>query len=479
MNIRSLPLLGAFIVLMLSTSGCTNFLGVIPKGQKIPKTLEDYNAFIRNNFSYHYYDSDQLYILMGDVFQTPTAVSSPSLTRTHYLADESVKRVDVMGGVDKQPYFGGYEGIFAWNLIIEEGSIVTDGTVEERNRLIAQARVLRAMHYFYLTNYYADQYSQSTRENLSVPLVTSPTVDAPSPQVTLEEMYGFLIEDLQQALREGLPTRSESILHPNLATGYGMLARVYLSMGNYEQALHYSSLALEQNDRLYDWIGYYMNDRARFDDPKNYVSRVNGNPETDNVENYIYGYGSTRGWMGLRSLSYAISTDRAALFEPGDTRLLTHWKFRTSAKGYSCYVGIYSVEMNRGGVRAPEMYYIKAECLARKGDAANISEAMDLVNAVRKTRILPEYYKPWSANSTEEAVKLIIRDKANEYIQNQVIYCDYRRLNKDPKYARNFTREVDGNTYTLQPDSHLWIMPFHPDVMSNPGNNPIRQNVDK
>lgn len=468
-----------FFAATLSITACDRYLGDVPKGQKIPETWEDYNAFIRNNFSYHYRDPDQLAILVGDIFKVPAAVTSPSLTRTNYYADESVKRVDVMSGNDKNPYFNAYEGLFAWNLIVEDGPNVTECTEAQRRQLIAQGRVLRAMHYFYLTNFYADQYSEATKDKLSVPLVTSASVEALSPQVTLEEIYKYMLNDLHQAI-EDLPTRGETILHPSLALGYGMLARVYLSMGDYEQALKNASLALEQNDQLFDWIKLYENNKERYDNPRDYTSGVVGNPETDNVENYIYGYGSsTTGWSGLKNVSYAISPERAARFEPGDTRLLTHWKSRRSASGIPYYAGIYALEMNKGGMRSPEMYYIKAECLARKGGEANIKEAMNLVNKVRKTRILPEYYEDWTATTTKEAVEKIIRDKESEYIQTQVIFCDYRRLNNDPEYARDFPRVIDGKTYTLKSRSHLWTMPFPLEAVSNPGNGKIVQNVDK
>jgi tetratricopeptide (TPR) repeat protein len=468
------------IVMATMLSSCVDFLGVIPKGQKIPTTWEDYNAFIRNNYTYHYLDPDQLGLLMGDMFKVPSAVSSPSLTRTHYYADESANRIDLMAGTDKNPYFNAYEGLFAWNLIVENVPEATECTQAQREMLIAQGRVLRAMHYFYLTNYYADQYCEATKNKLSVPLLTSASVEAPSPQVTIQEMYEFLLDDLNKAAGDALPVNAETILHPNRALGYGMLARVYLSMGDYENALKNASLALQQNDKLFNWVTFYEADKARYDAPNSYSTRVKGNPEIDNVENYIYGYGSfTSGWRGLNNTNYAISPERAARFEQGDTRLLTHWKSRFSASGIHYYAGIYALEMNRGGMRSPEMYYIKAECLARKGGTENIKEAMSLVNKVRKTRILPEYYEDWSASSTKEAVEKIIRDKESEYIQSQVIFCDYRRLNKDPDYAREFPRTIEGVEYVLKPDSHLWIMPFPREAVSNPGNGTITQNVEK
>lgn len=394
-----------FVMVAMMLSACDDYLDDVPKGQKIPKTWEDYNAFIRNNFSYHFLDPDQLAVLAGDIFKLPSAVTSPSLTRANYYADESVNRIDLMTGNDKNPYFNAYEGLFAWNLIVEDVPDATECTEVQRRQLIAQGRVLRAMHYFYLANFYADQYDEATKDKLSVPLITSASVEAPSPQVTLQTIYEFMLDDLNKAV-EDLPVHSESILHPNRALGYGMLARVYLSMGDYDNALKNASLALEQNDQLFNWIDLYEADKERYDDPKNYTSGVAGNPETDNVENYIYCYGSsTSGWTGLNNTSYAISPERAARFEKGDTRLLTHWKSRVSSSGIPYYAGIYALEMNKGGMRSPEMYYIKAECLARKGGEANIREAMELVNKVRKTRILLEFYQDWTASFVVAAVQ--------------------------------------------------------------------------
>lgn len=97
------------VAMMLSA--CDDYLDDVPKGQKIPKTWEDYNAFIRNNFSYHFLDPDQLAVLAGDIFKLPSAVTSPSLTRANYYADESVNRIDLMTGNDKNPYFNAYEGL--------------------------------------------------------------------------------------------------------------------------------------------------------------------------------------------------------------------------------------------------------------------------------------------------------------------------------------------------------------------------------
>ena len=61
-----------FVMVAMMLSACDDYLDDVPKGQKIPKTWEDYNAFIRNNFSYHFLDPDQLAVLAGDIFKLPS-----------------------------------------------------------------------------------------------------------------------------------------------------------------------------------------------------------------------------------------------------------------------------------------------------------------------------------------------------------------------------------------------------------------------
>ncbi len=463
------------VVGLVTLSSCEDFLNDIPKGQKTPQTWDDYNAFIKNT-TMAYYEMDQIFTLMNERVRSQSQLNSSELVRTHYLWDESVDRTKI-NTEDKNAYYSAYEQMLYWNLIISDVPSVSGCTEAQRQMLIAQAKVLRAMTYFYLTNYYADQYCEATKDKLSVPLVTSPSVESSSPQVTLETMYNFILQDLNEAVPH-LPKEAETIVHPNKAAGYAMLARVHLSMSNFEDALENAELALLENNRLYDWIQFYKDDQDRFDNAS-YNTAVKGDPETQNCENYIFHYASMAMWSGIYSTSYGLPPDRGDLFEEGDTRLLTHWKERTTAAFGRYYYGIHGIEPNKGGIRSAEMYYIKAECLARKGDAQSIKQAMDAVNTVRKTRILPEYYQDFTASTTKEAMELIIKDKSSEYCQSQVIFCDYRRYNKEGVYTQTLKKTFNGVEYTLKPDSHLWIMPFPAGAIENPGNGTLVQNVEK
>ena len=172
---------------------------------------------------------------------------------------------------------------------------------------------------------------------------------------------------------------------------------------------------------------------------------------------------------------YNIPVARATRFEDGDARFAARWKIKTVGTD-TYYAGTTRGYFNYGGITTTEMYLIKAECLARNND---LQGAMDALNAVRKTRILPAKYQDLAATSIQDAVKKIWKTKENELIFSIIPFADARRLNLDSNYARTFTKTINGTTYTLTPTSHLWTMPFPMGATSNPGNGTLTQNVDK
>ena len=457
-------------------SSCDDYLGILPKGEKIPTTLEDYEAFIRYDYN-HICDFSQAMYLMNDFYIASNTLNAISLESINYNWMENEDRI-AENDEDETAYYYSYSSIFYWNLMIRDVQEATECTEGERQELIAQAKVLRSIDYFNLLNYYADPYEESTAaEKLSVPLITSPDMGAASEQVTIERMYEFILTDLTEALPY-LPEEGATVLHPTLGAGYAMLARVYLTMENYEDALSYAELALEQNNALYDWRQYYEDNRTQLDDPDNYSTSYPA-IGLDNVENYIFRYGTNNQKnFGQSGTTNSLTTWRAAQFEEGDARFASKWKWRYMSPD-TIYYGIRNDRFNGGGLTTPEMYYIEAECIARQGGQDNIDEAMGILNTVRQTRFFEDVYQPLSATSVEEAVRLIIRDKANEYAQTPIPFWDARRLNLHAEYATTRTKEYNGQTLTLSPDSHLWTMPFPQGAVSNPGNGTLQQNVER
>jgi len=443
---------------------------VLPKGEKTPTSLADYEAFIRNEYN-HLNDAAQAINLLNDVYQKPSNLNYISLTSINYNWMENEDRI-VQNNSDEAAYYYSYTAISYWNLIINSVPDATEASDAEKLELIAQAKVLRAMNYFHLTNYYAEQYDEAAAaDNLSVPLITSADMGASSEQISIADMYEFILTDLTEAI-SNLPAESATLLHPNLGCGYAMLARVYLQMGNYDNALLYAQHALDQNSQLFNWKEYYAENKEQIEKEDDWSTSYPSVTLT-NPENYIFRYGSS-----TYSSNSALSLSRVAQFEDGDARFASKWKIKYQAPD-SIYTGIRSDKFNAGGITTPEMYYIKAECLARKGNQANLDEAMLTLNMVRKTRIFDASYTDLNASTTEEAIAYIRKEKANEYVQTAIPFWDMKRLNKETNYAQTLSKVYNGQTLELPADSHMWIMPFPMGATNNSGNGTLVQNTPR
>lgn len=457
------------LALGLVTASCDNYLDDAPKGSKIPTTLADFEAFIRDEYTNQSVDAAQALNLMNDKFIDIATLAAQRLTKANYMWDEAADRIQ-LNQSDERLYYGQYAGISTFNLIISNALNTTEATEEQKRVVWAEAKVLRAMSYYNLVNFYADTYVAATAgTKLSVPLITSADINAPSKQVTIQEMYDFILTDVKEALPY-LPKVSQTALHPNLGAGYAFYSRVYLQMNNYTEALKYADLALAENNKLYDWNAYYIANKTIIDLPNSYTNTPSP-MGYDYVENYTFRHGATT----YLSVEFSIPVERAQRFEEGDVRFKSRWKIRTvGADTY--YRRTLSGMFNYGGITTVEVYLIKAECLARAGQ---ISDALTLLNTVRKTRIQPTSYQDIATTDKTTAINAILRTKYNELILTIIPFADARRLNAEGVYKFSLSKTADGTNYNLASDSHLWTMPFPQGATNNPGNGTITQNVAK
>lgn len=456
--------------LTMGLISCDDYLNETPKGISIPSTLADYESFIRYEYGMHRFPVTQAEYLMQNLYCSESYQSYYPLYAANYNWDTSIDRV-YWNNSDEATFYTGYGVIGTSNLIIEDVMSTSDATEAEQREVWAYAKVLRAMAYFLEANYYADTYNASTASStLCVPLITSSEVNASYYQATVQEIYDFMLSDVNEAL-EYLPDEGTTILHPGKGAAYAFLARVYLQMMDYDQALKYANLALAINDELYDWNEFYTAHQSTIEAEDTYT-RSTSPWGFDCVENYCFNHGSSSYSGSLVSLPYW----RADGFEENDARYLSSWKLRDYGGGTVYLYSILTGYFNYGGMRTPEVYLIKAECQARDGD---LDAAMTTLNTVRATRILSDSYEPREASTVAEAIEYIRQTKNNELIGSIMPFADSRRYNSEGTYPVTLSRTVDGVTTTLEPDSYLWTMPFPQGAVDNSGGGTIVQNVDK
>jgi hypothetical protein len=116
------------------------------------------------------------------------------------------------------------------------------------------------------------------------------------------------------------------------------------------------------------------------------------------------------------------------------------------------------------GMKTPEVYLTLAEAEARLG---NLPKATELVNKLRAHRLSSANSQISVPSSQVDMMKAIILERRKELLYGFHRFFDLKRLNIEPEYQTTITRtfpivtkSVPQQTYTLRPDSRLYIIPF-------------------
>lgn len=456
MKANIIKLLMLSLTMTVTLSSCEDYLNEKPKGQNIPETTQDFyemlNAEINN---LHKFYITQAAYLLNDQRCSPSYLSWYPLYNANYMWDTSIDRAKENDS-DEDVYYYGYAAIAATNVVLDYTPDSKGGSQEFKNEIMAYAKVLRAMHFYQLTNYYANAYKPETADKeLAIPLVLSSQVNVAYKQGTLAEVYKQIVDDVNEAL-PSLGNEGRHILLPGKTACYAFLARVYLTMMDYANAEKYADMALQGKSTLFDWVAYYNENRTAIETDGNWAA-LSTPMDFNYCENYIFKYGNTN--------SLSLPAWRLERVEVGDAKFGSMWKYRPGSS-YDYLIAFATGNNNYGGYKTVEQHLIKAECLARKGQ---IAEAMNKLDEVRKTRILPEVYQKLEASNEGEALGAIYRTKWNELIGSIVPFADIRRVNAEGKYPYTLTRTRDGQQESLAPDSYLWTMVFPLGAIENPG----------
>ncbi|MDT0689432.1 RagB/SusD family nutrient uptake outer membrane protein [Salegentibacter sp. F188] len=125
-----------------------------------------------------------------------------------------------------------YRIVFSANLVIEQlGGNDAVPETEEGQYFMGQAKALRAYGYFYLAQYFSEEYNPSEP---ILPLYTTTDVAA-LPLSPTSEVYDVMVSDLQDAIEllDGFNRSAKQEVNKEVAQG--LLAYVYAAMGNYEE----------------------------------------------------------------------------------------------------------------------------------------------------------------------------------------------------------------------------------------------------
>ena len=501
--IEVLSLLPLYLFTFLLLTGCDDKLDIVPKGQSTLETVDDLELLLNREIELGAPMSDLSIICnegLGQKTSVPTVLSQTNTLEYAYLSyDENVNRANLSQTDDR--YTNAYKAINAMNTIIDKAPGAS-GSESKRKQIIAEAHIMRAYLHWLLVNIYAKQYDATTAAtDGGIAYVTSESVFADNPKLTVQEVYDNILADCSDEYINVLPERNDDVLRGDQAWGYAVRAKVLMQMKRYADALPYALKSIDLNGTIEDRsaivdAGDWILDRQAPDNLV-YIGGMIGpfmeclSKETadkfeagDYVLYHAYMFGQKPGsgedngddedgddedgddeeWDAkprAAKSSDAAMGKKAFADDNFDASGMAwnslYGEITTGVSGSLMYYAMGSW-VNFYGITSDRMYYTAAECLIRTGE---IQKGMDLVNKVREKRIDPEHYEPLTATDEASAMAAMQDAKWIECIDTYENFFDCKRWNTEDAYRRTITRDLgDFGTFSIAPDSKLWIFPF-------------------
>jgi tetratricopeptide (TPR) repeat protein len=444
MKKQSIIWFGLLPVLMLSAACTKEFLDKKPdQSLVVPQTLQDFQALL-DNAQVNNLNMPALQEVASDD-NTVSDAGWASVTVPMYKNSYTWAQDIYAGSPDVFDWNDRYQQIFYANVVLEglDKLGAADKASPQFGVEKGSALFYRAFALWQVAQLFCKPYVAATAaQDIGVPVRTSSDINQVSKRASVAETYGQVISDLREAVPL-LPQAVSIKTRPSQAAGLGLLARVYLSMGDYASAGDFAGRALSQYDTLLDYS--QLNAAAGFP-----FARYNGEVIFHSME---YGTSfSNQSRLLVDSVLYVS-------YLPGDLRQQLYFK---SVMAGHTYKGSYSGSSTFfDGIATDELYLIKAECEARLGDS---SAALSDLNVMLATRWVPGSFVPLTAATADGALTLILQERRKELLFRGLRWTDLRRLNLDPSRTVTLTRTVDGVSYTLAPNSPRYVFPI-PDLV--------------
>lgn len=348
-----------------------------------------------------------------------------------------------------------YTAVYYTNVVLYGLSQLEEqANTEAYKKVKGCALFFRSLSFYNLAQLFCKPFDAATAStDPGIPLRLVSDVDVLIGRSTVQETYERIIADLKEA-EALLPNNTTVKTEPSKAVVNALLARVYLSMRNYEKALLHSNASLALYSTLLDY---------------------NTLP-TSGTTPVIPIYNAE---VLLHTTLQGIGTFVSKTNCPVDTVLFNSYNNNDLRKNLF-FVSSGSLKIFRGsytqsnisvfaGITTAEVLLIQAEGYARSGQ---ISEAMNSLNALMVKRWKAGAFIPFTANSQAEALDKILVERRKELIYRGLRWTDLRRLNLEGGNI-TLTRNVNATTYTLNPNSNLYVYPIPPMEMQY---NPMPQN---
>ena len=439
------PSIYAIFLLVLVFSSCKKqdqFLNAKPDDAlAVPTTLNDVESLLRNESLFNQGDPS-LGMATADEYYVPSSVwaTQSEIDRNTYIFAK-----DIYNNASVVDWEIPYRQIYNANTALDALKNITASSNEQSryNSIKGTALFFRSYATYNLLQIFALPYDSATAStDPGVPLRLSSDLNTKSTRSNVQGCYKQIISDLKNAL-DLLPINSAFKTLPNKVSANALLARIYLAVRNYDEAFNYSNASLALNNILTDF---------------------NALPALTSTSTKISTTLLTEDLFHAAMLSHSIVTGVTtpvvdssfyAMFSDNDLRKSFFFTLRSGAIRFR---GSYDIAALRfSGLANDEVYLIRAECEARKG---NKDAALTDLNALLSKRWKTGTFTPVQASDANDALVKILLERRKELCFRGLRWTDIRRLNKEDRFKTTVTHIVNSTTYTLNPNDPKFALPI-------------------
>lgn len=462
------------IVGTLFFTSCSDFTDIQPKGKNLLSTTDEIEMLLNNEFTM---ESTDAKTMSGDMLTVlsniANEISKPNRTRDAIMITFDASNQDKMAELtsNDREYSDYYNVIGRIANVVLSQIDAADGSEDIKNKLKCEALVLRAYFHYLLVNKYAKAYNPLTAAtDPGIPYLKEDwDIMIPTKKETVENVYKYILEDLNKAIEiNALPDEAINRMRISKPCAYAAKALALISMQRFDEAKQAAQEALAINSAVDDY-----------------------NAMTTTVTGYIIG-GKYEAILRPRlqckedlfytetlEFFHAIMPCAWDAFEEGH---VCRDKMSTDRMMYDYIMGMgtsmigldytltYDLQSgwNGVGMKTTHMYLIIAEAEIRKG---NYDEAMAALDKIRVNRIDPDIYLPLegTVDNETDAIFHLKQTSHGENIYSCYNFINRKRWNQlEEKYQETIVRELEGiGTYTMAPDSPMWIFPFPANAVNN------------
>jgi len=454
-----LPLL-LLLALLFSCLSCRKYLAKVPdRSLIIPDSVTNYLNLLDNNLMTVNSTPGLGPLGVDDIYLSYSnwlGLTAPSSTAYNWQSD-------IFQGQSSLSWDNPYNAIYYANVVLAgmQGLTKDSASQQEFYAVWASALFYRAFHFYNLEETFGQPYQPATAATAAgIPLRLGEDPIGPETRATVKVVYQQILQDLGQALPL-LPAAVQSSYRnrPCQPAVYALLARVYLTMQDYVHAEANADSCLSEYNGLVDY---------------NTVDSTKSHPFPSGGNDEVLFQCSAYNYPVLYNFTAEIDTNLYRSYDPDDLRRVIFFRPAPSGDGGVCFKGNYTGGVYLfSGLATDEVYLIRAECRARRGDAAG---AMNDLNTLLLARWRTGTFIPYTPATPDDALTQVLTERRKETVYRELRWADLRRLNQDPRFAIQLLRVLGSEVDTLPPMDQRYAYPIPEDeillsgIQQNPRN---------